>query len=504
MYENDLIFGKNKLENIVSVEPDEDQLIVFQEINGKVEKQFIPNKYWILTNQLISSKQVELSGDQHYKYMCLFDSIEEQRKVRSLIRKKNIDKWDVWDLKEASLLYHGMTYYKGLNPKDISILFFDIETTGLVHDKNSRVLLISNTFRKNGKIVKKLFAYDDYKSDAEMLKDWCKWVRDMDPSIMCGHNIYGFDFPYLQHCFNLNNINMNLGRDNSSLKFNDYTSKKRKDGSQDIEYYNCFIWGREIVDSMFLAITYDVGRKYESYGLKAIIAHEGLEKKDRTFYDAGEIRNRYKDPVEWKKIKAYATDDADDAMSLFDLMIPAYFYFTQSVSKTFQQMINSATGGQLNNIMVRSYLQHGHSIAKADEANHFLGAISFGVPGIYSNAFKQDISSLYPSIIRQYSIYNKQKDPEANFLKMVEYFTLERLKNKKLSKDAHSNYYKDLEQSQKVGINSAYGFLGSQGLNYNYPFGGAEVTRYGREILEKAVIFSTGKNVNYWKEKINE
>lgn len=501
MYNNSLIFGKDQREGIVSVEADGSALVLFKEINGKVEKEVIPNKYWLITNKRVSSKQTELKGNQFYKYLATFDDLDLQRAARQSCKKAKVGLYDIWDTKESSMIYQGITYFKGLKPKEVSILFFDIETTGLVHDQNSKVLLISNTFRKNDKIVKKLFAYDEYKTEADMLESWARWVREIDPSIMCGHNILGYDLPYMQHCANLNDTSLKLGRDRSELKFNPYTSAFRKDGSQDIDYYNAYIYGREIVDTMFLSYKYDVGRKYESYGLKAIIKHEGLEKKDRVFYNADEIRYKYKDPKEWKKIKAYAIDDADDAMSLYDLMVPALFYFTQSVSKPFQMMVNSATGSQINNIMVRSYLQDNHSIAKSDEPYYFKGAISFGVPGLYSNCFKQDVASLYPSIIRQYEIYNKQKDPNANFLKMVEYFTVERLKNKKLAKETKDSSYTDLEQSQKIGINSCYGALGAPGLNYNYIPGADMVTAKGREILEKAIVFSTGHNVQYWKDK---
>jgi DNA polymerase elongation subunit (family B) len=155
-------------------------------------------------------------------------------------------------------------------------------------------------------------------------------------------------------------------------------------------------------------------------------------------------------------------------------------------------------------MMVRSYLQQGYSIAKADQVEGFEGAISFGLPGMYKNVFKLDVAALYPSIMRHYKIYNKSKDPHQHFNKMVEYFTKERLKNKQLAKETNKKFYKDLEQSQKVMINSKYGFLGAPGLNYNSPRHAAIVTKYGREILAKGVLFATGKEIQEWKSLISE
>ncbi len=95
--------------------------------------------------------------------------------------------------------------------------------------------------------------------------------------------------------------------------------------------------------------------------------------------------------------------------------------------------------------------------------------------------------------MRQYRVHSKEKDPQGLFLNLVDYFTDERLKNKKLGKETGDRYYKDLEQSQKIAINSMYGFLGTSKLNYNYPEGAAEVTRHGRRILQQAIKWATGK-----------
>lgn len=494
-YSNQLIFGKNTLQNVVACEPYENKLLVFQEIDGKLIDTMIDNKYWLITNERISQKQRELAGDQHYKYIAEFDTLEEKMKVRGLVKSNKIDYWDIFNPKEASMVYNGLTYFKGLNPKDVSVLSWDIETTGLVHDDNSKVLLISNTLRKNGVITKKLFAYDDYKNQKQLIDAWCNWVREVDPSIFLGHNILGFDILYLKFVAKQNRTWLCLGRDDSNIKFDPYTSSYRVDGTQDIEYHNAHIFGREIVDTMFLARKYDIGKKYVSYGLKAIIEQEGLQKIDRVFYDAGEIRHNYKNPVEWVKIKAYAMDDADDALALYDLMVPSLFYFTQSVSKPFQTMVNSATGSQINNIMVRAYIQQGHSIAKADEAYPFEGALSLGIPGRYKNCVRWDAASLYPSIMRQYKIHAEHKDPNRYFIEITNYFALERLKNKKLAKETGLVYYKDLESSQKVGANSLYGFLGAPGLNYNYPEGAARITTEGRNLLKRMIFWASGKTI---------
>lgn len=506
---NALIHGYDETQGIVSVEASGPDLVIFKEVNGEVVKETIENTYWLITSQKVSSRQIRLEGDQYFKWLATFPTLERQREARMACRKNGVDKYDIFNAKEASLVYHGMTYFKGLKPKDVSILSFDLEADSLVEHSDSTIYMITNTFRKNGQITRKGFFLEDYDSQAEMLRDWCRWVREVNPSIMCGHNIYGYDWRYLRHVARLCDMELLLGRDKSAMTFNPYVSKKRKDGSQDIEYTECFVYGREIVDTMFLALTYDVARKFDSYGLKPIIKHLGLEKPGRTFIDASKMRqywkNRDTDPETWALVKKYAEEDSDDALKLFDVMIPSFFYFTQSVSKSFQQMINSATGSQINNMMVRAYLQDGHSIAKATElVDHVQGGISFAVPGIYRNLQKIDLKSAYPSQILRFKLYDRMKDPKAYFYEMTKFFTYERFDLKAKFKETGDDYYYDREQSSKVFINSAYGLTNTAGLNYNSPPLADKITSETRNVIDLALKWASGKDKNYWITKFKE
>jgi DNA polymerase elongation subunit (family B) len=490
-----LIFGKNDTENIVSIEVNDDIAELFIEKDGKVTSTFVPNKFWILSNENIKGEFVRLKGSQHYCWGKQFKERSEFSKYRNLM--KNYDLYSIWNQEEALMVKDGYTYFKGMTIDQVSILSFDIETTGFVKDANSQIFLISNTFRNGlGVVEKRLFSLDEYETPAHMYQDWVNWVNEKNPSILCGHNIYMYDLPFMKFHFDREGVPMKIGRDGSEIKFSNYESQFRKDGSQSYSYYKAKVYGREIIDTMFLAIKYDVGRKYDSYGLKDIIAHEGLEVKGRVFYDAGKIGDNWHDPVERQKIKCYAEHDADDALSIFDLMIPSFFYMTQSIPKPFQLVNESATGSQINSIMVRSYLQMGHSIAKADDVKSYEGALSGGVAGIYSNCLKWDVVSLYPSIMRQYAVGLGDKDPYNYFLKLTNYFSLERLKNKKLFKETGDKYYNDLQASQKIFANSLYGFCGTGGLNYNSIEAAEFITKKGREILLKAIKWATGMNEN--------
>lgn len=488
-----LIFGKNNLQRVVSIEPGDEHTEVFTEDdNGNVSSQFIDNAYFILFNECVSNKAVRLKGDLHYHYGMKFKTRESYLKAKNFFRER--DHYTIFNPKENFMVRTGLTYFKGLTHTEPSILSFDIETNGLKMNEHSKLYLISNTFRRNGVLERKLFSFDEYPNEGEMLLDWCKWVREKNPSIMVGHNIISYDLPYLANIAHLNGVSLDLGRNGSALIFDKFESRFRKDQTQFINYRKPHIYGREICDTLMVAIKSDIAAKrYETYGLKYIVKKEGLEDKDRVFYDASTIRHNIHIEEEMRKIKAYAEKDADDSLKLYDLLIAPFFYSNQSIPKSFQDVILSASGSQLNSIMVRSYLQMGHSIPKADETGKFEGAISKGYPGLHRNVFKGDVQSLYPSIQMQYEVYGHHKDPLCHTLKILNYFREDRLKNKALAASTGNPYYRHLEQTGKIFINSMYGFMGTNGLNFNDVRSAAKVTEIGRSILLRSMKWAEEK-----------
>lgn len=480
-------------ERIVGLEVNNAELEIFyQRPDGSIWSEFGRHRPFVLSPVQHTDSWRPLGGNSHYRFLKDFRTPRDAKADA----KRLPDTFMIWDARESSLIREDLNYFIGLKHTEVSVLSFDIETTGLETGPDSQVLLISNTFRAHdGKKERKLFAYDQYANQGEMLEDWARWVREKDPTIICGHNIYQFDLPYMKYCADMSGVRMELGRDGSPLFIPDYESNFRRDASQFYKYQRARIYGREVIDTFFLAMKYDANRRqYESYALKSLIAVEGLEVKGRQHYDASNIAKCYKDPTEWTKIKAYAEHDADDALALYDLMAPPFFYLAQEIPKPFQVINDTATGSQLNSYLVRSYLRENHSLPKSSPAEEYDGAISMGNPGVYRNVFKVDVASLYPSIILQDQLYDKEKDPAGHFLKMMKEFTARRLENKRRAKETGDRSFQDLAEAQKIVVNSGYGMQGAPGLLFNSPTIAEHVTRRGREILQTAIDWANNHN----------
>jgi len=495
-YHDNLIYGKDKTLGIVAVEVDETEVKLFK-IDGSIEVR--KARFWLLAKQQLDLKCRKLEGNLTYKYIRFFDTYEQFTKYMQLWRKH--EPYGVWNEREQVMLIEGITLYKGIKPSDLGVLAFDIESEGLTHHKKSEVYLITNTYRKGDVEIKKHFRLDNYKDSGQMIDDWCNWVREIDPDIVNFWNGYGYDLPYLNHVAKLRGTELRLGRDSSSVQFKRKSSQKRVDGNTSWEYVKSHIYGRQIIDGLFVAVNYGVGKSYPSWGLKPIAEVEGFVSPDRQFYDASKIKDNWHIPEEREKIVKYGIDDSDDTINLYFRMITSYFYTCQSLPIPFEEMMQGATGKWVNSVLVRGYLQEGHSIPKASEPARVAGGMSYGVPGLYSNVLKYDAASYYPSTILRFNIHNPVKDPKNLFVKTVRYFTENRLKNKKLFKQTNDSYYDDLQAAGKIFINSSYGVLGTNGLNFNSFEHAAQITRNCRAGLQKAVIWATGRDIrHYWQD----
>jgi DNA polymerase elongation subunit (family B) len=496
---NDLVYGISPDEKIVNISVKNDIVYLFKEINGEITYETKEYKHWLLSPKFYSGFK-KLQGYQHFKYFAEYNAEDFEYNISKQIYKREL--YTIWNKPENYMVKNGFTYFKNTKINEVSVLSFDIETTGLnPKARDAKVLMITNCYRKQGILTYKHFVVDDFNDQYEMIKCWSSWIREMDPSIIIGHNIVMFDIPYLQGIMDKIGELLVLGRLNEPIEIEEKERELRKDGSQSYTYKRINVFGRELVDTFFVSIKYDVGRKYESYNLKSIVKFEGLEKQGRVHYDASQIKYDWNDLSKRKQIIEYAVADSEDPIKLFDLMIPAFFYMNVYVPKTLQSMTETATGGQINSMLVRGYLQKGYSIPKASETDYVQGGISFAIPGVYKNVYKIDIKSAYPSQILRLKLYSKEKDPFKYFYKMTKYFTEARFKFKQKSKETSDPYWLNMDQSAKIVINSLYGACQTSGLNFNDPEIAARITLETRLVIDKALKWASGNGVDFWMSK---
>ena len=487
------LYGKDQTEGVVAIEWKDNKAILFLE--SKYEKGYtreIDHNLYTLSDGRVDETSKNLAGNLRYNFATKHSSSSIAKQFRSKCRYQGYESWFPRTPEEGLLISKGVTFFKGLEPKDVSVMALDLETTTIdPNHPDAKILLISTCYRDSDTLEPKLFAIDDYPSEKLMILDFADYVRKKDPAMIIGYNILGFDFPYLE----ARRPGLRLGRNRSKIKFAEKTSEKRKDASQSYTFTPCHIWGRQVIDIQHIVIEHDLanGRLLPNYKLKEVMVFLGLEKEGRAHYDASKIKDNCHIPEEWEKIKAYCEDDSEDCITLMDHIWEPFFYYAQQIPMTFERITQSSSGAKVNNFMLRAYLQRGHSIPKGDKKEWYQGGISIGNPGIYKHIYKVDVKSMYPSIIIDNDVCVTHKDPLRIYPRMVKEFTEERLRNKALYLSTKEFRYESKQAAQKIYINSCYGYIGAPYCNWNSMEAADFVTSEGRKILQKGIDWAVAK-----------
>ncbi|MGC8897612.1 MAG: DNA polymerase domain-containing protein [Bacteroidota bacterium] len=401
------------------------------------------------------------------------------------------------------LLQSGKTFYKGMKFSELRRLQLDIETYAsgrfsIAAKPSDRIILITLSdstgweYTINGKD----------RSEPEMIEELNEIILERDPDIIEGHNIIGFDLPYLEQRAQLHGIELRFGRNGQRLMreraphLNRYSPRIR--GDTRISPYK--IPGREIVDTLLLVQNYDASKRIlETYTLKYVAQYFGLASKDRV-YVPGDRISWYWDHEPEILVK-YALDDVRETRALSEHLTPIYFYLSQIVPLPLSQTISSGTATKIELLMMREYLRRKHSLPQPEPPKPFPGGYTDTfLTGIVGPVLHVDVESLYPSIMLANRIKPSRDDLDV-FLALLDRLTALRLDYKNAMRKASNpqlqSAYDTMQSSLKILINSFYGYLGyARGLFNDYD-NAARVTQLGRELLQKliAIISELGGDV---------
>ena len=225
--------------------------------------------------------------------------------------------------------------------------------------------------------------------------------------------------------------------------------------------YNRFdLRGRNIVDTEHLLQLYDLAhREFDSFEFPDLCAH---------FHVA-------------------EGEGSADALALFDILAPSYFYQTRLLPLRFQETPLKGNGGRVDALLCADYLAAGHSLPLPGAPLRFAGGLNrIDRSGIFHPVHHCDVRSLYPSVLML-----EKSSPKNDVLQRFHHH-LKTLRECRLAaKDAArtaatAEARRDgeaLQSAFKILINSFYGYLGfAQGLFNDYELA-AQVTARGREIL---------------------
>ncbi len=450
---------------------------------------------WVGAEPAFEGVQAErLSGDSPFCWLAHADSLATFDLFFKSVREGaaiDVLKPDEsqWLLQQRARLYAGLPFH------DLRRCQLDIETgateAGAFSDARNagdRVLaigLLCGTRRE-------LLVLDD-ESDAgekRLLLAFNDCLRDLDPDVIEGHNLFKFDLDYLRQRSKRHKVPCAWGRFGLPAVFR---NSRLKVAERWIDFPRCDLPGRAIIDTYLLVQLYDItAREMTAYGLKDVAIYFGLTPasgEGRTYIDGARIQQSFRENL--TEFLAYLADDLRETKGLAGVLLPTYFEQARVFPLLLQDAALRGTAGKVDLLFLEEYYHARASCPAPVEIAPFEGGFTRSFQeGVFQRVLHFDVASLYPSLLLQMG-RNPASDRLGVFIPMLRQLREYRLKYKQLARTAPTEDERAEAQARqatfKILINSFYGYLGFSGARFGDGELAAEVTRRGRELLQALI-----------------
>lgn len=337
-----------------------------------------------------------------------------------------------------------------------------------------------------GEPAKKSPDYISYHiSERELLNNFIKWFNEIDPDIIIGWHVIGFDLLFLENKCNELNIPFNIARSNGKVIirarkpsgfFASITGRIIIDGPTSLRasFFNFEDFKLETVAQELLGTGKTINpEKKKVDEIDRLFSEDKISLAEYNINDAILVTDIFKKTgllelsVRRSQISGLFIDQLGMMTNAFD-----HFYLPLLHRKGF-------VAPNLRDIKTQEHAEGGYVIEPE--------------PGIYDNIVVLDFKSLYPSIIRTFKI-----DPYS--LLMNDKDTITTLNGYKFSathhilpdyidelmkqrKEAVEKGDKQLSQAIKILMNSFYGVMGSYGCRFYHPDLPRAITGTGHKLL---------------------
>jgi DNA polymerase III delta subunit len=347
--------------------------------------------------------------------------------------------------------------------------YLDIETLGLDPERD-RIIAIGILL--DGELPNLLSDPDE----ARLLRSAIATLIKLKPHILVGHNHVDFDLPFIMKRCEKHRIKHPF-RLSDRQQVMTYASVR----GEPIRFYPVYWKGVDIIDTYHLVGAEDKRTaKFTSYGLKDCAIQIGARAERRLELTHTEISHCWEAGL-LDRILEYLQFDLEDTKALADYLVPSVYYQSEVVPLRIQEIATASPAKIWEAILEAHYGRD--NLPKPDEKLSYGGGYVACTPGLYRDAAKIDVSSMYPSLQLRYGICSR-KDGSRHYLAVLNYLRTKRLELKGLAKQTGDKSYKQIELAFKILINGGYGFSGTGGYPFNCMLTAALVTGYGRKLIQ--------------------
>src|SRR5438270_1107256 len=499
--DNELIFGADKTSRIVAIELGETGTVrvYCREKNGSTTVDVEPFHPFVWIDGDITDLGLEnaqkLAGDLKYNWLVTVDSWKELIALCNGLKKSGRNFFALSDPVQHYLSSTGRTLFKQLPFEELKRLQLEvISPVGESDLAEASQNPIASIALSDNSAWEQLIVVDPAKteeSEHDALKQLTAIIKERDPDVIEGHNLFRFDLPYLVARARKAKVKLDWGRSGGFLRSR---PSRLQIAEKTIDYPKFTVEGRHFVDTFLLAQFYDVGmRSLSGFERIDVAQHFGLcDSAAVSSLSGKELQREYLTSSERFRNRALCA--ARETRAVADLLNPSYFIQAQIFPYNYQDVIVRGNATRINALFLREYFRQRHSIPEMPMVRGFEGGYTdIFFTGVARNVWHCDIASLYPSVMLQFDCF-PQTDELQIFRHLLTDLRSFRLESKadmraaeKSGDTARARHFQALQNTFKILINSFYGYLGfAQGSFADFD-AAARVTQIGRDLLQKMI-----------------
>src|SRR5881409_3389334 len=496
---NTLLFGADPTPRIVAVELGESGTVRVhrRETDGSTVTDVEPFHPFVWADSDVVDLGIEsekLQSDLKYGWLITVDSWKELIALRNGLKNAGRDFFAFTDPVQHYLTATGRTLFKELEFEElkrmqVEVLPFEGAVAGDGDPgNNDHIMSIALSDNRGWEELIVVDPNNIDESERNALRRLTALIKERDPDVIEGHNLFRFDLPYLVDRAKKLKTKLDWGRSGGFLRSR---PSRLQIAEKTIDYPKFTIGGRHFVDTFLLAQFYDVGmRSLAGFERADIARHFDLcDSEDISTLTGKELQRAYLDDSE--SFRRRALCGVRETRALSDLLSPSYFIQAQIFPYNYQDVIVRGNATRINALFLREYFRQRHSIPELPIPRAFEGGYTdIFFTGVARNVWHCDVASLYPSIMLQFDCFPATDELQIfrHLLTDLRNFRLEAKARMRAERDpARQHHLQALQNTFKILLNSFYGYLGfAQGHFADFD-AAARVTQIGRDLLKKMI-----------------
>src|SRR5579863_7304712 len=206
---HDLLHGHGATTGIVAVEtyPSAGSATVYRRTESGILRESVELRAWLVTRKALDGS-LELQGRHPLRNLLISsDGRAVQTWAQTLATDQRLHYADPMT---SHLVASGDTLFRDLRFGQLRRLQFDLETLDIYPDRQHAEICLIGV--KDSAGYERVLALDEFASEGAMIAEFARIVRERDPDVVEGHNVFNFDLWYLYERAKRANVPLVLGR----------------------------------------------------------------------------------------------------------------------------------------------------------------------------------------------------------------------------------------------------------------------------------------------------